>query len=129
MTYSSGTEPPPRGSEQVAGELPCARPTAAAASRHAPAFEFDRADQITGMLDRASKLDQQANVCRGQRRALLATLRVRRSTDQRGAVPALARRGPRTRHDHRRDAKSDAGVRVVYLLPVLRDELVPYGAA
>jgi integrase len=35
---------------------------------------LDRADHISALLDAAGKLDAKARVCRGQRRALLATL-------------------------------------------------------
>ena len=89
---------------------------------------LDRADHIAALLDGASKLDDQARVCRGQRRALLATLtfgglRLGEALALRWRDVDLAR-GTITV----RAAKTDAGMRTVNLLPVLRDELGDYRA-
>lgn len=89
---------------------------------------LDRADHIAALLDAAGKRDQKAKVCRGQRRALLATLvfaglRIGEALSLRWRDVDLAR-GTITV----RDAKTDAGVRVVNILPVLRDELGAYRA-
>ncbi len=84
---------------------------------------LDRADHIAALLDGAGKLDERARVYRGQRRALLAALtfgglrlgeaqalRWRDVDLERGTITVRA-------------AKTDAGVRVVNILPVLNDEL------
>jgi integrase len=89
---------------------------------------LDRADHIAALLDAAGKRDQKARVCRGQRRALLATLvfaglRIGEALSLRWRDVDLAR-GTITV----RAAKTDAGVRVVNILPVLRDELGDYRA-
>ncbi len=89
---------------------------------------LDRADHIAALLDGASKLDDNARVSRGQRRALLATLtfgglRLGEAQALRWRDVDLAR-GTITV----RAAKTDAGVRTVNLLPVLRDELGDYRA-
>lgn len=89
---------------------------------------LDRADHIAALLDAAGDLDAQARVCRGQRRALLATLtfaglRIGEALALRWRDVDLAR-GTITV----RKAKTDAGVRVVNLLPILRDELGSYRA-
>jgi integrase len=89
---------------------------------------LDRADHISALLDAASKLDAEARVCRGQRRALLATLtfaglRIGEALYLRWCDVDLAR-GTITV----RAAKTDAGVRCVNILPVLRDELGAYRA-
>ena len=89
---------------------------------------LDRADHITALLDGAGKLDATAKVCRGQRRALLATLtfaglRIGEALCLRWRDVDLAR-GTITV----RAAKTDAGVRVVNILPVLSDELGDYRA-
>jgi integrase len=89
---------------------------------------LDRADHIAALLDGASKLDDKARVYRGQRRSLIATLtfaglrlgeaqalRWRDADLVRGTITVRA-------------AKTDAGVRVVNILPVLSDELGDYRA-
>jgi integrase len=87
---------------------------------------LDRADHIAALLDAASKLDASARACRGQRRALLATLvfaglRIGEALSLRRSDIDLAR-GTITV----RASKTDAGVRVVNILPTLRDELGAY---
>ncbi len=89
---------------------------------------LDRADHISALLAAAGKLDAEARVCRGQRRALLATLtlaglRIGEALSLRWRDVDLAR-GTITV----RAAKTDAGVRTVNVLPVLRDELGAYRA-
>lgn len=89
---------------------------------------LDRADHIAALLDGAGTLDAKAKVCRGQRRALLATLtfaglRIGEALSLRWRDVDLAR-GTITV----RAAKTDAGVRVVNILPILNDELHDYRA-
>ena len=89
---------------------------------------LDRADHIAALLDGASKLDEVAMVRRGQRRALLATLtfaglRIGEAQSLRWRDVDLARCTITVRA-----AKTDAGVRTVNLLSVLRDELGDYRA-
>ncbi len=89
---------------------------------------LDRAEHIAALLDAAGRLDQQARTCRGQRRALLATLtfaglRIGEALALRWRDVDLARSTITVRA-----AKTDAGVRVVNILPVLRDELGHYRA-
>jgi integrase len=89
---------------------------------------LDRADHIAALLDAAGTLDARAKVCRGQRRALLATLtlaglRIGEALSLRWRDVDLAR-GTITV----RAAKTDAGVRVVNILPALSDELGDYRA-
>jgi integrase len=89
---------------------------------------IDRTDHIAAMLDAGRELDDGARACRGQRRALLATLvfsglRIGEALGLRWRDVDLAR-GTITV----REAKTDAGVRTVDLLPVLRDELDGYHA-
>jgi integrase len=89
---------------------------------------LDRVDHIAALLDAAGKLDAKAKVSRGQRRALLATLtfaglRIGEALSLRWRDVDLAR-GTITV----RAAKTDAGVRVVNILPVLSDELHDYRA-
>jgi integrase len=89
---------------------------------------LDRADHIAALLGGAGKLDAAARVHRGQRRALLATLtfaglRLGEAQALRWRDVDLAR-GTITV----RDAKTDAGVRVVNVLPVLSNELGDYQA-
>jgi integrase len=89
---------------------------------------LDRADHIAALLDAASEVDRKARVCRGQRRALLATLifaglRIGEALSLRWRDVDLAR-GTITV----RAAKTDAGVRIVNVVPVLRDELGAYRA-
>lgn len=89
---------------------------------------LDRADHIAALLDAAGEVDRNARVCRGQRRALLATLifaglRIGEALSLRWRDVDLAR-GTITV----RAAKTDAGVRIVNVVPVLRDELGAYRA-
>jgi integrase len=89
---------------------------------------LDRADHIIALLDAASDLDRQARLHQGQRRAILSTLvfaglrigealslKWREIDMTRGTITIGA-------------SKTDAGLRAVNLLPVLRDELVTYRA-
>jgi integrase len=87
---------------------------------------LDRAEHIETLLDAAGKLDEKARVRSGQRRALLATfvyggLRI-------GEALALGWQDVNLADGKIvvRAAKSPAGVRTVYMLPVLRDELDRY---
>jgi integrase len=87
---------------------------------------LDRADHIAALLDAAGTLDDAARTCPGQRRALIAVLvfaglRIGEALSLRRSDVDLAR-GTITV----RAAKTDAGVRVIYILPVLRDELATY---
>lgn len=97
---------------------------------------LDRAEHIQALLDGAGALDQQASRTGGHdhrgappfRRALLATLvfgglRIGEATALRWRDVDLA--GGRITVQ---DAKTDAGVRRVELLPVLRDELAAHKA-
>jgi integrase len=89
---------------------------------------LDRADHIAALLDAAGTIDAKARVRRGQRRALLATLvfaglRIGEALSLRWRDVDLARGTINVR-----DAKTDAGVRTVNILPVLRDELGAYRA-
>jgi len=89
---------------------------------------LDRADHIAALLDAAGERDKRATVCRGQRRALLTTLtfaglRIGEALSLRWRDVDLAR-GTITV----RAAKTEAGVRTVNVLPVLRDELSDYRA-
>jgi integrase len=89
---------------------------------------LDRADHIAALLDGASKVDEAAIVRQGQRRALMATLifaglRIGEALSLRWQDVDLAR-GTITV----RQAKTDAGQRTVYIVPILRDELTEYRA-
>jgi integrase len=89
---------------------------------------LDRADHIEALLDAAGGLDAEATACPGQRRALLATLtfaglRIGEALSLAWRDIDLAR-GTITV----RAAKTDAGVRVVNIVPVLHDELASYRA-
>jgi integrase len=87
---------------------------------------LDRADHISALLDAAGRLDRRATVLPGQRRAILATLcfsglrigealalRWKDIDLDRGTIQVLA-------------SKTQAGLRTVNLLEVLRDELSDY---
>jgi integrase len=95
----------------------------------APARSWlDRADHIVALLAAADELDREATVNRGQRGALLATLifaglRIGEALSLRWRYVDLAR-GTITVQA----AKTDAGVRTVNMLPVLRDGLSDYRA-
>jgi integrase len=89
---------------------------------------IDRADHITAMLDGARELDARARVCKGQRRALLATLtfaglRIGEALSLHWQDVDLARGTIIIRA-----AKTEAGKRTVNILPVLHDELTDYRA-
>jgi integrase len=94
-----------------------------------PARTFlDRADHVGALLEAAGELDGAALARRGQRRALLATLAF--AGPRIGELLALTwrevdlARGTIAVHD----SKTAAGVRVVNVLPILRDELLAYRA-
>jgi integrase len=87
---------------------------------------LDRADHIAALLDGASELDRRANVRRGQRRAFVATLifaglRLGEALALQWRDVDLARGTITVRR-----AKTAAGERIVYVLPILRDELDSY---
>ena len=89
---------------------------------------LDRADHISALLAGASKVDHTATARHGQRRALLATLvfaglRIGEALSLRWRDVDLARGTIAVRQ-----AKTDAGVRTVYIVPALRDELTEYRA-
>lgn len=89
---------------------------------------IDRAEHISALLDAAGELDRGACARVGQRRALVATLvfaglRIGEALALRWRDVDLAR-GTITV----RASKTDAGVRTVDMLPVLRDELLAYRA-
>ncbi len=109
------------------------------ATKPAPVW-LDRAEQITALLDAATELDREASSNRDHvaRRATLATfvfagLRIGELTALRWRDVDLAanritvRDGGGDSTSER--AKTDAGYRVVDLLPVLRDTLTEYKAA
>ena len=89
---------------------------------------LDRSEQITALLDAVYEIDRETKLRVGQRRALVATfvfagLRL-------GEALALCWEDVDLEAGtiRVRDAKTDAGVRTVNLLPVLRDELAAYKA-
>lgn len=89
---------------------------------------LDRSEHIEALLDAAGQLDCEATVDRGHRRALLATLifaglRIGEALSIKWGDVDLAR-GTITV----RAAKTDAGVRIVNIVPVLSDELGDYRA-
>jgi integrase len=89
---------------------------------------LDRADHISALLAAAGSIDDSARALCGQRRALLATLtfaglRLGEAQALRWRDVDLARKTITVP-----SAKTDAGVRTVNLLPILRDELVDYRA-
>jgi integrase len=87
---------------------------------------LDRAEHITALLDAAGELDQEGRAAVGLRRPLIATLAF--AGLRLGELLALYW------HDvdldrgtiRVRQAKTDAGVRIVHVLPILRRELVEY---
>jgi integrase len=89
---------------------------------------LDRAEHIAALLEGASEVDAATTRCRGKRRALLATLtfaglRLGEALNLRWKDVDLARGTISVR-----DAKTDAGIRTVDVLPILRDELDAYRA-
>jgi integrase len=99
------------------------------ASKPAPVW-FDRAEQIRALLDAAGELDREAPYGRRHvaRRGMLATfvfagLRIGELTGLRWRDVDLA-----SNRITVRESKTDAGVRTVDLLPVLRDELLAHKA-
>lgn len=89
---------------------------------------IDRAEHVEALLEAARTLDLDARARHGQRRALLATLtfaglRIGEALALRWRDVDLARGTITVGH-----AKTDAGVRTVNVLPVLRDELDAYCA-
>jgi integrase len=89
---------------------------------------LDRADHIAALIAAAGELDKQSRTRRGQRRALVALLvfaglRIGEALALRWRDVDLARGEIRVRH-----AKTEAGVRLIYMEPVLRDELGSYRA-
>lgn len=90
---------------------------------------IDRADHLAALLEAAGDLDAAARLPRGHRRALLATLafaglRLGEAVALQWRDIDLARKTLRVRA-----SKTDAGERVVDLLPVLHEQLVEYRAS
>ena len=90
---------------------------------------MNSAEHVAGLLDAAGALDRAARARVGQRRALLAVLvfgglRIGEALALRWADVDLARGVL-----HVRASKTQAGVRMVPMLPALRDELSSYAAA
>ena len=93
-----------------------------------PRSSLDRAEHITALLDAAAELDAKALVRHGQRRALLSTLvfaglRIGEALTLRWGDVDIARGTIQVRA-----AKTNAGVRTVNIVAVLRDELDAYRA-
>jgi integrase len=89
---------------------------------------LDRTDHIVALLDAAGEFDREAQPRCGHRRVLLSTLvfaglRISEALALRWGEIDLARGTLRVDQ-----AKTDAGVRTINLLPVLRDELREYKA-
>jgi integrase len=89
---------------------------------------LDRADHIAALIAGAAALDAKARTHHGQRRALVALLvfaglRIGEALALRWRDVDLARGEIRVRR-----SKTDAGVRTIYMEPVLRDELLGYRA-
>ena len=87
---------------------------------------LDRADHIIALLDAAREIDRESRAGAGLRRPLIATLlfaglRVGELMALRWSDVDLARGTIRVRQ-----AKTDAGVRIVHLLPVLHGELAEH---
>jgi integrase len=87
---------------------------------------LDRADHITALLDAAREIDRESRAGAGLRRPLIATLlfaglRVGELMALRWSDVDLARGTIRVRQ-----AKTDAGVRIVHVLPVLDGELAQH---
>jgi integrase len=93
-----------------------------------PRTSLERADHITALLDAAAGLDTAARSRRGQQRALVATLlfaglRIGEALSLRWGDVDLVRGTIKVRA-----SKTDAGVRTVNIVPILRDELLAYKA-
>jgi len=89
---------------------------------------LDRAEHIVALLEAAGALDASARRRHGQRRALVATLvfaglRIGKALALTWADVDLARSTIVVRA-----SKTDAGVRTVNIVPILRDELAAYSA-
>jgi integrase len=87
---------------------------------------LDRAEHITALLDAAREIDRESRAGAGLRRPLIATLlfaglRVGELMALRWSDVDLARGTIRVRQ-----AKTDAGVRIVHVLPVLHGELAQH---
>lgn len=87
---------------------------------------LDRADHIAALLDAARQIDREGRADAGLRRPLIATLlfaglRVGELMALRWSDVDLGRGTIRVRQ-----AKTDAGVRIVHVLPVLRRELIEH---
>ncbi len=98
------------------------------AARRRP-VHLDAADQIAAVLDAAGELDAGANARTGGRRPFVAALvfgglRISEACQLRWRAVDLA-----NGRLHVGEAKTDAGVREVDMLPVLRDELASHKAA
>lgn len=87
---------------------------------------LDRADHITALLDAAGEIDRAGRAAVGLRRPLIATLLF--AGLRIGEVQALCWRDVDLMRGTIRvlQAKTDAGLRVVHMLPVLRSELGQY---
>jgi integrase len=90
---------------------------------------LDRADHIAALLEAAGRMDHQARVHRGQRRSILATLafaglRIGEALSLRWREVDLIRDTITIRA-----SKTEAGLRTVNMLPILRAELAGYRAS
>jgi integrase len=90
---------------------------------------LDRADHIAALIAGAAALDARARTHRGQRRALVslllfAGLRISEALALQWRDVDLARGEIRVRR-----SKTDAGVRLIYMEPILRDEIASYRAS
>lgn len=90
---------------------------------------LDRAEHIAALIDGAARLDKESRTQKGQRRALIATLvfaglRIGELIDLRWSDVNLADGKLKVRVS----AKTEAGLRVIDIKPVLRDELASYRA-
>jgi integrase len=116
VEYELAERNPARGRRR---RLPSTKPTRSS---------LDRADHIAALLKGAGQLDAEARSCRGQRRALLATLtfaglRIGEALALRWTDVDLARSTITVRA-----AKTQAGIRTVNIVAALHDELATYRA-